>query len=79
MTPFSEGEFKLHFNHIANKLAENDYILGDRLSGADFGIAFATSMAANLGLLGDYPTLLAYIDRIQRRDAYQRAVEKAVE
>ena len=79
MTPFSEGEFKLHFDHIANKLGQSDYILGDRLSGADFGIAFVTSMAAGLGLLVDYPTLLAYVERIQSRDAYKRAIEKAVE
>ena len=79
MTPFSDGELKLHFDHIANKLGHHEYILGDKLSGADFGIAFVTSMAKNLGQLDNYPTLGAYVDRIQSRDAYIRAVEKAVE
>ncbi len=79
ITPFSEAELGLHFGHIANKLGGHDYLLGDKLSGADFGIAFVTSMAGNLGLLKDYPTLVAYLERIQSRVAYKHAAEKAIE
>lgn len=76
--PFSDGEIKLHFDHISEQLGDQDYILGD-FSGADFGIAYVVSMAARLGQLGEYPSLQAYWERVQQRDAWQRAVEKAVE
>ena len=79
ITPFSDAEIKLHFDHIANKLADNDYILGPNLTAADFGIAYVCSMAERLGQLGNYPTLQAYMKRITSRNAFVRAVEKAVE
>ena len=79
ITPFSDAEIKLHLGHIANQLAENDYILGNDFSGADFGICYVISMAERLGQLADYPKLQAYMQRCMTRPAFQRAVEKAVE
>ena len=79
MTPFSDAEIALHLNHISNQLADNEFILGDAFSGADFGISYVISMAERLGQLGDYPTLKAYIDRNKARPAFARAVDKAVE
>lgn len=79
ISPFSDVEIKLHFDHIANKLGNNHYILGDKFTGADFGIAYVVSMGGRLGQLTNYPTLVAYSERMQNRDAFQRAVGKAVE
>jgi len=79
ITPFSDGEIKLHYGHITNQLADNDYILGDQFSGADFGICYVVSMGERLGLLGDYPKLHTYMQRCMSRPAFTRAVEKAVE
>jgi len=79
ITPFSDGEIKLHYGHITNQLADNDYILGDQFSGADFGICYVVSMGERLGLLGDYPKLHTYMQRCMSRPAFKRAVEKAVE
>ena len=79
MTPFSDAEIKLHFDHISNQLGDNPFILGDTFSGADFGIAYVVSMAEGLGQLSAYPTLAAYLKRITSRDAFKRAVSKAVE
>lgn len=79
MSPFSSAEVALHYGHITNKLADNDYILGDEFSGADFGICYVVSMGERLGLLGDYPKLQAYMKRCMSRPAFLRAVEAAVE
>lgn len=79
ITPFSDGEIKLHFDHINRQLGDQPYILGDVFSGADFGVAYVVSMADRLGQLGGYSRLQAYLERIKSRDAYQRAVEKAIE
>jgi glutathione S-transferase len=79
LTPYSEKEIKLHLEHIANQLADNEFILGDKFSAADFGISYVVSMAKRLGLLDPYPTLNAYIERNLARPGYLRAVERAVE
>ena len=76
---FADPEVELHFSHIANKLGDNDYILGSSLSGADFGIGYMVNMANMLGLLAPYPTLVEYVERIRARPAFQRAVSRAVE
>lgn len=79
MGPFADAEIALHFDHIQNQLGQNSYILGDQFSGADFGIAYVISMAERLGLLGAYPSLRAYWQRMQERPAFKAAIERAVE
>ena len=79
LTGFSQAEITLHLDHIARQLGDNEFILGDKISGADFGISYAVSMAQMLGQLQNYPTLTAYIDRNKARPAFKRAIEKAVE
>ncbi len=79
ITPFSDAEIALHYGHITNQLGDNDYILGDEFSGADFGICYVVSMGERLGQLEDYPKLQAYMQRCMSRPAFQRAVEKAIE
>jgi len=78
IAPFSDTEITLHLNHIADQLGDNDYILGE-FSGADFGIAYVVSMAERLGQLSNHPSLQAYWDRMQQRDAWKSAIEKGVE
>ena len=79
ITPFSDAEIKLHYDHITNQLGDNDYILGDQFCGADFGICYVVSMGERLGQLANYAKLQAYMQRCMERPAFQRAVKKAVE
>ncbi len=76
---FADPEVELHFSHIAKKLGDSDYILGSRLSGADFGIGYMVNMAHMLGLLEPYPVLVAYVERLRARPAFQRAIARAIE
>jgi glutathione S-transferase len=76
---FADPELVLHFDHIANKLGENEFILGDNFSGADFGISYMVGMAQALGQLEPYPSLAAYLQRNQARPAFLRALERGVE
>ena len=76
---FGDPEIALHFGHISQQLGDNEFILGDRFSGADFGISYMVGMAQALGQLQPYPTLAAYLERNQARPAYQRALERGVE
>jgi glutathione S-transferase len=79
LSGFSKAEIKVHLDHIADKLGDNDFILGDKLSGADFGIGYAVSMALMTGELGNHPTLQAYVERITSRPAFIAAKERAIE
>jgi glutathione S-transferase len=76
---FADPEVKLHFDHIAGKLGDSAFILGDEISGADFGITYMISMAERLDLLTPWPTLGSYLARNQARPAFARAIERAVE
>jgi len=76
---FCQSGITLHFDHITRQLGDNEFILGEHISGADFGISFAVSMAELLGQLENYPTLSAYIARNRARPAYKAAVERGVE
>jgi len=76
---FSGPEIILHFDHIADKLADNAFILGNTISGADFGITYMISMGELLGLLENHPTLAAYLVRNKARPAFVSALARAVE
>ncbi len=76
---FSAKEINLHLSYIAEKLADNEYILGRQFSAADFGISYVISLAKRLGQLDEYPSLDDYLSRNLARPAYVRALERAVE
>ncbi|MFT7286708.1 MAG: glutathione S-transferase [Halieaceae bacterium] len=76
---FADPEVKAHFDHIAAQLGDNEFILGDSFSGADFGISYMLSMGDSLGLLAPWPTLVAYLERNKARPAFQRALERVVD
>lgn len=79
LTPYSEREVSLHLGHITEQLADNQFILGDTFSAADFGVTYVVSMANRLGLLTPYASLSAYLERNLDRPAFKQAIAKAVE
>jgi glutathione S-transferase len=79
LTAFSQKEIDLHLGHIRNQLADNEFILGDRISGADFGISYVVSLAHRIGQLKDYATLNDYIVRNKARPGFKSALARAVE
>lgn len=76
---FSTAEVTLHLDHISKQLGDNDYILGDTFSAADFGVCYMLSMAESLGLLSGHPSLVDYVQRNKNRPAFKRALERVVE
>ena len=79
LTPYSEREVALHLTNIANQLGENEYILGDKFTAADFGVTYIVSLAKRLGLLHSYESLNNYLEKNLARNAFKQAVERAVE
>jgi glutathione S-transferase len=76
---YSKREVALHLGHISNQLADNEFILGEDFSAADFGVSYVIALAKRLGQLEPFPKLEAYLERSFARPAYLRAVETAVE
>lgn len=63
---------------VERRLAKVQYLAGDSLTTADIMVVFSlTTMRLFLSLdLKPYPAILAYLQRIGRRDAYRRAMAK---
>lgn len=68
-------DFALRAGVLSAALRDRDYLVGDSFSGADILIGHSCFMATHTGLIGGYPILEAYYERLQQRLAYQRAYE----
>lgn len=58
---------------LARRLEGRQFIVGDHFSVADVLVASMLSLAQRLDLLGDFPGLLAYTQRLLERPAARRA------
>ncbi len=76
---FAQTEVALHLGYISDFLDDKPFILGQALSGADFGVSYIVSLAKRLSRLDPHANLDDYLARIKARPAFQRAVERAVE
>ena len=66
-----------HFAFLEGELAHRDWFAGDTFSAADIQMSFPIeAAAARSPLFARLPKLKAFVDRIQARPAYKRAVEK---
>lgn len=59
------------------ELGDNDWLVGNALTGADIMMSFVAEISAAQGDCADRPILLAYVRRLQARPAWQAAVAKS--
>ena len=57
-------------------LKKHTWFAGDALSMADFQMSFAVDAGLSRAAADGYPKLRAFMQRIEARPAYQRALEK---
>ena len=76
LMPRIMGEIKNNFDYIAGALGEREYLVGDSLTGADIQVFFVLEAARNSGALAAWPTLTAYLERMEVRPAFRRAIER---
>ena len=76
---FAQAEVALHLGYISDFVGDKPFLLGEALSGADFGMAHILSLARRLGKLDGYPNLDGYLARMLARPAFQRAAERGGE
>lgn len=74
--PRIDSEMANHLGYIEQALQGREYILGDAFTAADVQISIVLEAAEAFGRLEDHPELRAYLDRMQERSAYKRALER---
>jgi glutathione S-transferase len=67
-------EVTLDFSYIEDILSKQAYFAGEQFSGADFMMTIMLEIAASNNLIKDKINILAYLEKVQQRSAYQKAV-----
>jgi len=70
-------ELDLDFAYIEATLGRRDYFAGDRFTAADIMMCMILEIAYAHGLLTDKAKTLAYLSKLQGREAYQKAASFA--
>ena len=76
LQPRIVGEITNHLTYVAKGLGANQYFVGDSVTGVDFQMIFVLEAANVSGALDQIPNLKAYLERMQARDGYKRALER---
>ena len=67
----------VHLDYVESELAQRPWFAGEEISGADIMMSFPLEAARNrAGLDGSRPHIIAWLDRIHARPAYQVALAK---
>ena len=77
LQPRIQSELANHLGYLNAELANRDYFVGNELSGADVQISFVAQMAVKSAGRDTYPNLTRFVDMIEARPAYQRAIGKS--
>ena len=76
LRPYIDGEIAKQLGYIETSLGDREFLVGKDLTGADFMISFPLEAAAAGDRLKPFAGLTRYLDRLQARPAYKRALEK---
>ena len=75
--PRIQSELTSHFSYMNNCLRPSGHFVLDQLSAADIMLSFPAEIAVQrMGRAAEFPALAGFVETIQARPAYQRAVEK---
>jgi glutathione S-transferase len=74
---FVDPQLKLHFDYLEGALAKSPWFAGEEFTAADVQMSFPVEAAASRGGLdASRPKLMAFLERIHARPAYERAIER---
>jgi glutathione S-transferase len=77
---FIDPQLKKHLDYMEGELAKSTWFAGEEMTAADVQMSFPLEAAASrAGLDARRPRLMAFLERIHARPAYQRALEKGGE
>jgi glutathione S-transferase len=73
---FYSAETTLQLKYLAARIRPSGYLLDRGFSAADLHMSYVIDRAELLGLLGEYPSLSAYEERLAARPAYIRSIAR---
>jgi glutathione S-transferase len=74
---FIEPQLKLHLDYLESELANHEWFTGTQFTAADIQMSFPLEAArARAGLDQGRPHLVAFLQKIHARPAYQRALAR---
>jgi glutathione S-transferase len=77
MAGFVRPQLQTHLDFMEAELAKAEWFAGEEFSAADIQMSFPIEAAATRGgLAASRPRLMAFLQRIHARPAYQRALER---
>ena len=76
LEPRIQDEIERHFAYLDAELGGRDHFVGDSLSAADVQLCFVIQAAKLLHGLAKFPNLARFVERMQERPAYRRALER---
>ena len=77
---FIQPQLDLHLDYLESELGKSTWFAGEEFSAADIQMSFPVEgAAARGGLDSRRPRLMAFLERIHARPAYQRALERGGE
>lgn len=76
LAPRIQSEIDRHFGYLDGALAGRDYFVGSELTAADINLSFPIQAARLLNGLEKFPNLARFLERVQARPAYRRALER---
>jgi len=79
LLPRIESELDNYLGYLNNALSLTPYLVGEELSGADIQMSFIGEFAKAQGKIGPYPQLAAWVERLQARPAYKKAITRGGE
>lgn len=76
---FSEARIKTQLQAMDDRLANNEWLAGPEMTAADIMVVFSltTMRYFNPYSLAGFDNVLAYLQRVSKREAYQRAMSKS--
>jgi glutathione S-transferase len=76
LQPRITSEIMNHMSYVEGHLAGRDFILGDKLSGADIQMSFIGEIAKGNGMIGGLPNTKAWLESLHARPQWQTALTK---
>jgi len=76
LLPRIMGETTNHFSYMNEALADQDWFAGDAITACDVQMSFPLEARQGRGLLAEYPNLMGFLERVQARPAYKKALER---
>lgn len=76
LLPRIQEQIGAHVGYFSGALGSNDWLVENKLSGADIMMSFIAEIATAQGLGAHFPNIPAYVKRLQSRPAWQAAMAK---